>query len=92
MKTLKSIGLSSTLITVLAMAVFAGETPSPPYICGETGTPPCACAPGETQGSPCAAQSMNDYPVPGQTETPPFLPVVPVTDIAETMLWSLLLF
>jgi hypothetical protein len=93
MKTLKSIGLSLTLITLLSTAVFAGETPSPPYVCGETATPPCACAPGETSGPPCASQSVYDVSaVPGETHTPPALSEVAVTDLAETLLWSLLLF
>lgn len=81
MTTLRKLGLSFTLIAVLFTAVSAGETSTPP------------CAPGETNAPPCAAQSMNDAPViPGETLSPPALPAVDVTDIAETLLWSLLLF
>jgi len=81
MKNLKRLGLSFTLVAVLSTAVFAGETPSPP------------CVPGETNSPPCTAQSANDDPVvPEQTETPPALTAVDVTDIAETVLWALLLF
>ena len=82
MKYVKALTLTFTLILVLATAAFAGETSCPP--------PP---APGETQGPPCAVQSVNDAPVvPGETLTPSAQPFVNVTDIAETMLWSLLLF
>ena len=35
---------------------------------------------------------MTTPAVPGQTCTPPALPVVDVTDIAETVLWALSLF
>ncbi|MFY9619390.1 MAG: hypothetical protein WAM70_18040 [Pyrinomonadaceae bacterium] len=81
MNKLKGLAVSFALMSVLAVTTFAGETPTPP------------CAPGETSGPPCAAQPMNDdAPVLGETAAPPALPVVYVTDIAETMLWSLLLF
>lgn len=81
MKYLKALPLAFTLIFVVATAAFGSEPSCPP--------PP----PGETQGPPCAEQSINDVPVvPGQTSTPPVQPVVTVTDIAETVLWSLLLF
>lgn len=80
MKHLKRLALSLTLMSALSVAAFA-EPASPP------------CAPGETSTPPCPAQSVNDEPlVPGQTSTPPALPVVSVTDMAETMLWALLLF
>ena len=89
----KRLGLCFTLVAVLSTAVFAGETPSPPYVCGETETPPCACAPGETAAPPCTAQSVNDDPViPGETLAPPAQPVVDVTDITEAVLWALSLF
>lgn len=81
MKYLRKLSLSLTLICILAAAVFADETNMPP------------CAPGETAAPPCAAQSPNDGPaVPGETLAPPAAPVVDITDIAETVLWSLLLF
>ena len=81
MKNLKNIGLSLMLTGVLATAVFAGETPTPP------------CVPGETQSPPCPTQSVSDDPVvPGETSTTSDEPVVYVTDIAETLIWSLLLF
>jgi hypothetical protein len=81
MKNLKRLGLSLTLIAVLATAVFAGETPSPPYVCGETSSPPCT------------AQPLNDDSAdPGEILTPPALPTVDVTDISEAVLWALSLF
>ena len=45
MKNLKRLGLSFSLICILAMATFAGETPTgpcPPPAPGETPTGPCA--------------------------------------------------
>ena len=82
MNHLKRLGLTFTLISVLAVTTFAGET----------GTPPCA-DPGQTSSPPCAAQSVNDAPVvPGETLAPPALPAVDVTDITEAVLWALSLF
>jgi len=81
MENLKRLGLSLTLIAVLATAVFAGETPSPPYVCGETGTPPCP------------TQSVTDDSAdPGETLAPPAQAAVDVTDISEAVLWALSLF
>ena len=69
MNKLKRLALSLTLIAVLAPAAFAGETDAPP------------CAPGETHAPPCTAQPLTDDSAdPGETETPPALPVVDVTD------------
>jgi hypothetical protein len=81
MKHLKRLALSFVLMSVLSVAAFAGETPSPP------------CAPGETTSPPCAVQSVNeDSAVPGETHGPPALPAVDMTDISEAVLWALLLF
>jgi len=82
MNHLKRLVLTFTLMSVLAVAAFAGETESPP------------CAdPGQTNSPPCAAQSVNENPVvPGQTNTPPAVPVFNVSDIAETVMWALSLF
>ena len=81
MKYLRKLSLSLTLICVLTGAAL-GDGSQPP-----------ACPPGETNTPPCAAQPMNEeLVVPGQTNTPPDLPVVGVTDIAETVLWALTLF
>jgi len=63
MKNLKRLGISVTLMFVLAVAAFAGET----------NTPPCAPPdPGETNTPPCAVAQMegNDHVVPGETGTP----------------------
>lgn len=81
MKTLKRLALSLTLMSALSVAAVAGETNSPP------------CLPGELQSPPCVVQSVNDDPaVLGETSTPSALDAVDVTDIAETLLWALLLF
>ena len=81
MEKLKKLALSLTLISVLSASVMAGETSSPP------------CAPGETNSPPCPAQSVNEDPVVlGETLSPSAVPVVYVTDLAETLMWSLLLF
>lgn len=81
MNHLKRLALSLTLICALTAAAFAGETNTPP------------CAPGQTESPPCVGQSVNDDPVvPGQTESPPAVTAIDVTDIAETLLWALLLF
>jgi hypothetical protein len=81
MNHLKRLGLTFTLMSVLAVTTFGGETETPP------------CVPGELQGPPCSSQSVNDgAAAPGETGTPPAVPTVDVTDIAETVLWSLLLF
>ena len=62
MKSLKLLGVSVTLLCVLAMTSFAGETDSPP----------CA-APGSTNSPPCAMSQAvpDDSVIPGQTDTPP---------------------
>ncbi len=81
MNHLTRLGLTFTLMSVLAAAAFAGETESPP------------CTPGQTNSPPCVAQSVNDNPVvPGQTEGPPTSEAVDVIDIAETVMWALSLF
>ncbi len=81
MTNLKRLALSFTLMSVLAVGAFAGETNSPP------------CVPGETQGPPCASQSINDdSEALGQTETPPASETVELTDIAEAVFWALTLF
>ena len=81
MKHLRNLILSLSFALILVVPGFAGETQAPP------------CVPGETAAPPCPAQSVNDDPVvPGETSSPPALPAVDVTDIAETLLWSLLLF
>lgn len=49
MKNLKRLGASVTLMVVLAVVAFAGETQSPPC------APP---EPGETQSPPCAVAQM----------------------------------
>ncbi len=64
MKTLRRLGLSLTLISVLAVAAFAGDTNSPPC------APP---DPGSTNSPPCAvAQNLaDDSTAPDLTSTSP---------------------
>lgn len=71
MKSLKRLGATIALTFVLAMAAFAGETP----------TPPCAPpVPGETPTPPCAAQMASDDPA---TETLPASNAVDLFSVAE---------
>ena len=64
MKNLKRLGVSVTLMLVLAVAVLAGETNAPPC------APP---DPGETNAPPCAVAQMvtDDSVAPGATSAPP---------------------
>jgi hypothetical protein len=81
MEKLKRLALSVALMSVLAASAFAGETPAPP------------CAPGETQGPPCTSQSVtNDSTAPGEMPTPPASESLKLIDLAEQVVWSLLLF
>lgn len=64
MKNLKRLGASVTLMFVLAVAAFAGETGSPPCAPpepGQVGTPPCAAA-SMTPGDAVAAVETNAPP------------------------------
>ncbi len=84
----KRLALSFTLICVLAIAAFAGETLNPP------------CAPGDILTPPCSSQSVNDDSTapgetptgPGQTGTPPVSNTVDLVGLVEAALWSLSLF
>lgn len=44
MKKLKLLCISATLLGVLSMTAFAGDTSSPPCAPGDTSSPPCAMA------------------------------------------------
>jgi hypothetical protein len=61
MKNLKLLGISVTLLCVMSMTAFAGDTTSPP------------CAPGDTTSPPCAMSQVvpDDAVILGQTDTPP---------------------
>jgi hypothetical protein len=81
MNKLKRLAVSFTLMSILAVTTFAGETPTPP------------CAPGETEGPPCISQSVNDdSEAPGQTNSPPASDTVDLVDAVEGVLWALSLF
>ena len=84
MKNLKRLGVSVTLMFVLAVVAFAGETQSPP------------CAPGETQSPPCAAAQMTpgESVASGETSSPPVSnagDAPSVTELAVDLLQSVLL-
>jgi hypothetical protein len=84
MKNLKLLGISVTLLCVLSMTAFAGDTNSPP------------CAPGDTNSPPCAAAQItpDDSVVPGETNSPPASNTgdsVSVTELAVDLLQSVLL-
>ena len=51
MKNLRRLGISATLLCVLAMTAFAGETNSPPCTPGETNSPPCSLSQATPDGS-----------------------------------------
>jgi len=51
MKNLKLLGISITLLCILSMSAFAGDTNSPPCAAGDTNSPPCSSAP-LTSGDP----------------------------------------
>ena len=73
MKNLRRLGISVTLLCVLSMTAFAGDTTSPP------------CAPGETTSPPCASAQVtaDDSVIPGDTMTPPALSSETEYSIAE---------
>ena len=61
MRNLKLLGISVTLLCVISMTAFAGDTTSPP------------CAPGDTTSPPCAMSQVapDDSVIPGSTNSPP---------------------
>ena len=79
MTNLKRLALSFTLMSVLAVAAFAGETNTPP--CGEMNAPPCSSA----------SVTSTDAAVQGEVPSPP-TSAVDVSSIAEAVAWSLMLF
>lgn len=85
MRNLKRLVVSLSLMSVLAITAFAGETSSPPC------APP---DPGETAAPPCSSAQMTteDSVVPGQTSTPPAADAADVSTIIEDTLIALLLF
>ena len=81
MNKLKRLAVSFILMSVLAVAAFAGETPTGP------------CAPGQTETPPCPVQPMTDDSAdPGELQSPPAVPAVDVTDVVEGVLRALSLF
>jgi hypothetical protein len=83
MNKLKQITLSFTLMSVLVVAAFAGETQGPS----------APCVPGETETPPCSSQSLNDGSTdPGETPCPPASDAIDVIGIAEIALSVLSLF
>jgi hypothetical protein len=82
MKNLKMLGISVTLLCVLSMTAFAGDTNSAP------------CAPGDTNSPPCASAQIpaDDAVAPGTVNSPPASEVeVSITEIALDLLVNALL-
>ena len=77
MENLKRLALSFTLLSILAVAAFGGEIPSPP------------CAPGETQGPACSQSDGSTDP--GETSGPP-ASAVDLTTIVEALELALSLY
>ena len=70
-------GAAATLIFVLTVVGFAGETP----------TGPCDPNPGETHSPPCASQQASSDPAAsGETLTPPASESFDFLSLAETAL------
>ncbi len=87
MKNLKMLGISLTLVCVLATAAFAGEVNSPPC------APP---EPGTVNSPPCAAAQItsDDSVVSGETSSPPAsnaAVTLSVAEVAVDLLQSVLL-
>jgi hypothetical protein len=62
MNNLKRLVVTLSLMSVLAVTAFAGETP----------TGPCSPEPGQTSTPPCSSAPLtNNSVVPGETESPP---------------------
>ena len=83
MTNLKRLVVTLSLITVLAVTAFAGETESPPCAPpdpGEMGTPPCSTA----------QQVTNDTTNPGETEAPPAAETVVISMIVDGAVGALL--
>jgi hypothetical protein len=81
MKNLRKLGLSLTLMSVLSVTAFAGETDTPPCTPGETGTPPCT-----------SQAVTNDSVDPNQLPSTQSSESLKLIDLAEDVVWSLLLF
>jgi hypothetical protein len=80
MDKLKQLTLAFTLMSLLAVPAFPGETEGPP------------CAPGQTSSPPCSSQSVTDGSTdPGETNGPPSN-AVDVTTIVEAVDLALSLF
>lgn len=80
MKNLKRLGVSVTLMSVLAVVAFAGDTSSPPCAPpdpGITNTPPCASA----------QITTDDSAAPGTVNSPPASEIeVSITEVAVGLL------
>lgn len=77
MRNLKLLGISVTLLCVMSMTAFAGDTTSPP------------CAPGDTTSPPCASAQItaDDSIAPGTVNSPPASEVeVSITEVAVDLL------
>jgi len=79
MRNLKLLGISITLLCVLSMTAFAGDTNSPP----------CSPDPGATNSPPCASAQItaDDSVAPGAVNSPPASGVeISITEVALDLL------
>jgi len=77
MNNLRKLVVTLSLLSVLAVTAFAGETQSPP------------CDPGETHGPPCPSAPITTT---GVTEAPPAADSFSVFSVVEDALFDLLIF
>jgi hypothetical protein len=83
MKNLKLLGISVTLLSVLSMTAFAGDTSSPPCVPGDTSSPPCAMA----QITPDEPEASTDTVAAASTAEASYL----VSEVTVDLLQSVLL-
>ena len=85
MRTLRLLGISVTLLCVLSMTAFAGDTNSPPCSPdpGATNSPPCAMS----QFSADEPETATDTVAPASTAEPSYL----VSEVTVDLLQSVLL-
>jgi len=83
MKNLKLLGISVTLLCVLSITAFAGDTNSPPCAPGDTNSPPCAMS----QISADEPETSTDTVAPASTAEPSYL----VSEVTVALLQSVLL-
>lgn len=82
MKNLKLLGISVTLLGVLSMTAFAGDTSSPPCVPGDTSSPPCAMA----QITPDEPETSTDTVSAASAAEPTYLISEVTVDLLQSVL------